>query len=234
MTRSALLALTLLLLATTAAADIDGSWTAQHNERTGELHVMVTRSTGNQMWQSYTVDELAGLTRAQVDATTQVPVAFALRRDAGTLAFEGTFRNGRGAGQMTFTPSREYASQVRALGLQLEKDDERELFRLAALNLSIAYLREMRTVYPDADLHELFKLKAVGVTSAYLREMEAVGVKIDGSREARKLAATGVSAKFVRDLADAGYRNLSVRDLSRLAATGVDAKFIREMQRHRQ
>ncbi|HYC58929.1 MAG TPA: hypothetical protein VEK79_05115 [Thermoanaerobaculia bacterium] len=231
MARSALLALTLFLLATTAAADIEGGWTAQYNPRVGKLHLMMNRSATSQMWLSYTLDELPGLTHAQIESATQVPVTFRLRPDAGTFAFEGTFRNGRGGGQMTFTPNRGYASRIRALGLQLEKGDDAELFRFAALDVSLAYLREMRAIYPETNLRELSKLKAVGVTPAYLRDMRAVGVHVESARDARKLAGSGVTPSFVRELADAGYRNLSTRDLSRLAATGVDSKFIDDMHR---
>lgn len=233
MARQALLALTLLLLATTAAADIEGTWAAEYNPREGKLHLMMSRSATGQMWMSYRVAALAGLTQAQVDSAATVPVAFQLSPDAGTFAFEGTFRNGRGGGLMTFTPNRDYPSQVRALGLELTKSTDEELFRLGALGVTVAYLREMRAIYPDADLRELSKLKAVGVDAAYLRELRAVGVKISTSREAVKLAATGVTAAYVRELAEAGYRDLSVRDLSRLAATGVNAKYIREMEAYK-
>jgi hypothetical protein len=233
MARQALLALTLLLVATTAAADIEAGWTADYNPREGKLHLMMSRSAAGQMWMSYRVGELAGLTQAQIDSAATVPVVFQLRPDAGTFAFEGTFRNGRGGGQMTFTPNRNYSSQIRALGLELTKGTDEELFRLGALGVTLPYLREMRAIYPDADLRELSKLKAVGVDAAYLRELRAVGVKISTSREALKLAATGVTAAYVRELADAGYRDLSVRDLSRLAATGVNAKYIREMQEYK-
>ncbi|HYH06491.1 MAG TPA: hypothetical protein VEK11_05445 [Thermoanaerobaculia bacterium] len=234
MARSALLALTFFLLATTAAADVEGGWTAQYNSRLGKVHLLMTRSASAQTWQSYRLEELAGLTAAQIDSATAVPVTFQLRPDAGTFTFEGTFRNGRGGGRMTFTPNRDYASQIGTLGLQLEKGDDVELFRLGTLNVSVPYLREMHAIYPAADLRELTKLKAVGVDPAYLRDMRAVGVNITSASEARKLAGSGVTPAFVRELADAGYRDLSVRDLSRLAATGADAKFIRSMQPYKQ
>lgn len=230
MARSASLALTLFLLATTAAADIESGWTAQYHPRSGKVQLMMSRSAGGQMWLSYPLAQLTGLTQAQIDSAAQVPVAFQLRPDAGTFAFEGTFRNGRGAGQMTFTPNRDYAAAIRTLGLQLQKGDDAELFRLGAIGVSIAYLREMRAIYPDSDLRELSHLKAVGVDTWYLRDMRAVGVKIANARDARKLAGAGVTPAYVRELADAGYRDLSARDLSRLAATGVDAKFIRQME----
>lgn len=233
MARHTLFALTLFLVATTAAADIEGTWTAEFNAREGKLHLMLGRSPVGQMWMSYRVADLAGLTQAQIDSAATVPVSFQLRPDAGTFTFEGTFRSGRGGGPMTFTPNRDYPSQLRALGLELTKGTDEELFRLGALGVTTAYLREMRAIYPEADLRELSKLKAVGVDAAYLREMRAAGVKISSSREAVKLAGSGVTAAYVRELAEAGYRDLSVRDLSRLAATGVNAKYIREMQAYK-
>jgi hypothetical protein len=206
MARLILTAVTIFLLACTAAADIEGGWTGRRQDD-GQLHLTITREPpAGQMGMSFRFDELQGLTATQVAASTQTPVSFQYRTDAGTFGFEGVFKNGRGGGQMTFTPNRSYVEQVRALGYTFERgDDDRELFRLAATDVSLTYIREMKALYPNATLRELWKMRAVGVSSA-----------------------------FIRQLADAGYRNLSVRDLTRLAAAGVDARFIRDMQKYKQ
>lgn len=233
MARLILTAVTIFLLACAAVAGIDGGWTGERDEH-GRLQLMISRAPGSQIGLSFRFDELTGLTAEQMSSTVQTAVSFQYRTDAGTLAFEGVLRNGRGGGQMTFTGNPEYAQQVRALGFQLDRGDDAELFRLAAIGVSVAYIREMKAIYPEADLREISKLRAVGVTPAWLREMRAAGVEIGNAHEARKLAAIGVTSAFIRQLADAGYRNLSVRDLTRLAAAGVDGRFIRDMQKYKQ
>lgn len=238
MKRISLLTLAVCLLASTALADLDGAWTAQTDDRRDKnsIHLMTTRHPFGNWGMSHELSDLTGLTRAQIDSESTTPVKFELRRDAGTVTFEGTFRKGFGAGQLTFAPNRGYFSSIRALGiaLDLQKSEEEELFRFAMFDLSVGYAREMHAIYPDSNLRELSKLRAVDVTPAWLREMRGAGVEIKSAHEAKKLAAMGVSAKFVRELASAGYTNLSVRDLTRLAAVGVDGDFIREMSKYRE
>lgn len=236
MNRLALLTLVVSLLAAPAFADLDGAWTAQVDKDKDRIFFNTTRHPFGNWGMSHNLTELAGLTRAQIDSPSTTPVQFQMRRDAGTIAFEGTFRRGFGAGQFTFTPNRGYFASVRSTGVSMEvhKSEEEDLFRYAMFDLSVAYVREMHGIYPDADLRELSKLRAVNVTAPWLREMRAAGVEITSAREAKKLASVGVTAKFVRELAEAGYTNLSVRDLARLAAVGVDEKFIREMQKYRE
>ena len=67
------------------------------------------------MGQTFPVDELAGLP-ANDDRFTVTSIKFDLRREAGTLAMEGAFRDGRGAGLFTFTPRPEYAAEMKSLG----------------------------------------------------------------------------------------------------------------------
>lgn len=226
-----LLTLVVCLVATVAFADLEGAWTAQISND-GRLFFNTTRHPFGNWGMTHDITDFTGLARTQVESQAQVPVQFQLRRDAGTVAFEGTFRRGFGAGQLTFVPNVAFANSVRGIGLKLEKSDDEELFRLALMDVSVAYLREMHGVFPDADAKELSRMRAVGVTSQWLRELRAAGVGVTNARDAKKLAGSGVTAKFVEGLAKAGYKNLSIRDLTRLAAVGVDDKFIREMSRY--
>jgi hypothetical protein len=236
MKRTLLLTLLVSLVAATALADLEGAWTAQADDKKDRIYFNTTRHPFGNWGMSHDLSDFTGLTRAQIDAAATTPVQFVMRRDAGTITFDGTFRKGFGAGQLTFTPNRSYFSSIRSLGIRYEpqKSEEEDLFRYAMTDVSIGYAREMHAIYPDSDLRDLYRLRAVNVTPAWLREMRGAGVEIRSAQEAKKLAGTGVTAKFVRELADAGYKNLSVRDLTRLAAAGVDGKFIRDMQQYRE
>jgi hypothetical protein len=225
-----------LTMSAAAAADIHGAWTMTADQ-SGRMYLHATRSGS---WGNYgdsiQLRDYQGLSDAQVHSATQVPVQFRTASDAGTITFDGTFRNGDGAGQFTFAPNTGYFGQVRALGVTVDRPrpgsketEEDALFRLTFLGLSLPYLREMHGVYPEATLHELTSLRAVNVTTRYLSDMRAAGVTIATSRDAKKLAALGVNPEYIRELAQAGYKNLTVRQLVKLRASGVDAKFIRDM-----
>jgi hypothetical protein len=228
--------LLLTSLAASAADEIHGAWTVTADER-GKLYLHATRA-GN--WGSYgdsiQLTGYQGLSLAQIQSTTQVPVQFRRATDAGTITFDGTFRNQDGAGQFTFAPNTAYLGQVRGMGVTVDrpragsKETEGDaLFRLTLIDLSLGYIREMHGVYPEASLHELTALRATGVTTRYLNDMRAAGVTIENSREAKKLSALGVTPDYIRELAGAGYKNLTTRQLVKLRASGVNAKFIRDM-----
>ena len=112
-----LFAATLALAGTLAGhaqtgADIHGTWTAEL--RNGRVFLQVRapapRDWNGDRWnsdwsmgQTYPVEEFTGLP-ANDDQLTASTVKFEMRREAGTLAFEGSFREGRGAGLFGFNP----------------------------------------------------------------------------------------------------------------------------------
>ncbi|HEX6159455.1 MAG TPA: hypothetical protein VF111_04765 [Thermoanaerobaculia bacterium] len=224
----------LTISATALSAEIHGAWTLTQSEKDpARLYLNTTRGGWSHNGNTVRLSTFQGLSAAQVSATTQTPVQFRIASDAGTITFDGTFRNGDGAGQFSFAPNAGFFQQVRNLGITVKprenRKEEEELYWLAMMNLSLAYLREMHAIYPAADLRELAKLKAVDVSAPWLADMRAAGVNPKDAREAMKLAAVGVNGAYVREIAAAGYKNLSARQLIKLRATGVDAKFIREM-----
>ncbi|HEY0139846.1 MAG TPA: hypothetical protein VGF48_03060 [Thermoanaerobaculia bacterium] len=228
--------LLLTISATALSAEIHGAWTLTRGEKDpSKFYLNMTRGGWSHNGNTVKLTSFQGLTDAQVNAPTQTPAQFRIVSDAGTITFDGTFRNGDGAGQFTFAPNGNFFTQVRNAGVKVNRregrSEEDELYSLAMMHISLAYVREMHGIFPEADLRELSKLRAVDVTSQWLADMRAAGVTISTSRDAIKLAAVGVNAAYVRELAAAGYKDLTARQLIKLRATGVDAKFIREMSK---
>src|SRR5687768_4947359 len=101
-----------------AIAEVRGSWTAGPSEKDqNKLHFNMQRRNSN-MGQTMLVSAFTGLNGAQINAAVQTPVQFELRREAGTLAFDGVCKEGLGAGQFVFRPNASYASTIRALGIK--------------------------------------------------------------------------------------------------------------------
>jgi hypothetical protein len=252
------------LAAPLAAADLHGAWTAT-SDSPDHVQLFMTTGQWHQFGRSFELPEL-GISPTVIRATTSTPVNLKLDRDAGTLVLEGTFKNGDGAGQFTFSPNRTYFEAIRTMGLTADLGEDRsdgdQLFSLAVVDLSLAYIRSMRAVFPEASLREYRKARAVGVTPEYVASMRqsgfeitslndaaklsavnvtpeyiqslrAAGVQVTSAREATRLRAVNVTAEFIAQLADAGYKNLSTRDLIRMASVGVDGRFIRDMSKYR-
>lgn len=246
------------LIATTAFADREGAWTAVPDEKNPDkLRLSLTYDRSNNHGMSYTLPEL-GLARAQVYAAAQTPVQFAWKREAGTVAFEGVFRNGRGGGQMTFTPNRDYLSAIEALGVDIDmRADDEELFTLALVDVSVAYIRSMQAEGFRVPLEKYMTMAIFRVTPEYIREMRSlvgrdisadrlVELKIhqvtpDYIREMRvshpelslddlvEARMFKVTPEFAEEMARAGYRNLAHRDLVQFRIHRVTPESIREL-----
>src|SRR5581483_3628260 len=122
-------ALTLVALQTVSAgaqapADIHGTWTAEL--RSGkvflQLRAPAPRDWNGDRWnsdwsmgQTMPVEELTGLP-ANDDQLTVGALKFEMRREAGTLLFNGSFRDGRGAGLFDFNPRAEFAAEMKRIG----------------------------------------------------------------------------------------------------------------------
>jgi len=102
--------------------DVSGTWTAELRNGSVFLQVRTSSPNGLKPWngdwnmgETLPLDEFAGLPKND-DRFTAANVKFELHREAGTLAFDGAFRDGRGAGLFTFNPRAEYAAEMKALG----------------------------------------------------------------------------------------------------------------------
>ena len=98
--KRALIALAGALVAAIALADIRGTWTMEHPARANEGTVQLNISREhNQFGSTFPISSFSGLSLA--DGASK----FELLAEAGTIRFDGTFRDGDGAGHFSFLPN---------------------------------------------------------------------------------------------------------------------------------
>lgn len=111
--------------------------------------------------QSVAIDELNGLPPGD-DHFTASDITLDLRREAGTLAFQGSFRDGRGAGLFTFTPRPAFDAEMMALGYRESLPLWRR-FQLAVHDVGPKYVRGMKAEgYGALTLDELQRARTHG------------------------------------------------------------------------
>jgi hypothetical protein len=216
------------------AAAVRGAWTATtHEEDPGEIHFSMTVGKWQQFGQSFAVTRFSGLSNAVIGATTQTPVEFQLRSEAGTVLFEGVFKEDFGAGQFRFTPDPRYAEAVQRLGLTIAADTKRteedELFTLAMWNVSIDYIKSMLNLFPKATFRDIRRARGVDVTPEYIAQIRAEKIPIEDLHDAARLAGSGVTPQYVRSLRTAGVEIEDARSAMRLAGAGVTPQFVAEL-----
>lgn len=244
-----------------AAGGLSGTWTARRSDhRNGWLDLSL--QTGRHDNQGTQLDRRAfeGLGDAQIESPTRVPVQFELSREAGRATFEGTFRNGVGTGEFTFTPNPDYPRMLRSVGVTFEPSDDpdRQLFNLALFDVSIAFIRSMQAIGYRVPLQKYVEFRIFDVNPDYVRGMASVGydhlsadrlveTRIHGATPdyIRTMRAHGedltldqyiesrifqVTPEFADEMRRAGYPDLPRDMLVQFRIHGVTTDFIRDLR----
>jgi hypothetical protein len=227
------LAVTLLLAATVHAEVLRGTWTMLPSRDSGTVQLNVNRDSehSHMNWGStMPLSAFEGLTAATL-ATSRATANFAMRRDAGTFEFEGTFRDGEGAGHFTFAPNASYIAQLRSMHVRDDEDGtgDEQLFRLAMHDVSASFIRSFQSLGYEAPLSTYIRFRIHGVDPNMVTELRALGYTNINAEDLVRFRIHGVSPELIRALAASGYRNVPAEDLVRFRIHGVSPEFIREM-----
>ena len=225
-------ALTLALSAN--AESLRGMWTASTWSIKDIDRIQINMQREHSNWgQDFKISAFDGLTRPQIVAASDTPVKFALKRDAGTIAFDGSFRDGEGAGHFTFTPNDSYLSTLQSMKVRLEDDSERtegeELFRLAMFDVSLDFIRSMRNLGYDVGVRDLVRFRIHGVSPEMVTELRSLGLDHVSAEDLVRMRIHGATPAFVREMANLGYRNLPVESLVRFRIHGVTPEFVHDL-----
>jgi len=216
----------MLALLFAASVTLHGTWSAVVSG--DRVHLNMVRDDSN--WgTTYPRSDFA-LSDSDVNSATEKPVAFALKRDAGTIDFTGTFQNGEGVGRFNFTPNPEFAATLRSLGVNSEEPlDDEQLFRLAMHGITTAFIRDMQSLGYHENLDTYIRFRIHGVTPEFIRDMNQLGYKPD-AEDAVRFRIHGVTPQFVRDMRDAGYSSVPAEELVRFRIHGVSPQFVRDLR----
>jgi len=129
-----------------ATTDRGGTWTAEVDG--DSVQVTIFTCDGERVHGGITAFDapmkaFTGLSLADASASAS-NVQFELRRAAGTIAFDGRFSEGTGAGQFRFTPSETFLHEMDAFGYRGFTDED--LLMFAANDFSPRVIRELRAM----------------------------------------------------------------------------------------
>jgi len=217
------------LLAFTANAELHGTWTVDHSWKSdaGTIQLNLNRPH-HQFGSSFPIAALSGLTAADVDS--QGDVKFELRREAGTIAFEGSFLHGQGAGHFVFTPSTSYAASLRAIGVRSDDDlDDDKLMSLALHDVSTDFIRVMRAQGYDEPLDHYVSMRIFRVTPELVTELRSLGYDHLSFDHLIASRIHKVTPDYIRATRAAGYPNLSMDQLVATRIHGATPEFQQKM-----
>jgi hypothetical protein len=224
-----------LLLAFTAHAgsyDVrSGVWTAELKGDRLDMTIFRGSREGQRGMNLMGVEvALADLGLAKSDAESPAAnVTFSLKREAGTVAFDGRFATGDGAGQYKFAPNDAYERELNALGYNEISDNDMLVF--ATHDLRIATIRDLIAAGQKPQRRQLDEIAVFHITAALLREYAALGFPDLTIRDAVQMRVGSIDAKFVNALRELGYTNLSAHQISEMGILGATPAYIEELRK---
>ena len=227
-----------------AQTAVTGTWTAdtrtgkEDKEDTGKIHLSFERRTENghnQNGQSYSYDDIKGLTR---DRAENGKVSFRLVREAGTVECEGSFVNGKGSGTFTFTPDAGYVGAMKARGFDFERsaskhDDgiEGKLLSAALLNVTTALADDLNSAnFGKLEVEDLFKAAIFKVDSKFMADMKATGFPNLTMEDLVKARIFKIDPEYVRQVHDMGFDKQEFEGLVKFRIFKVTPEYLSELK----
>lgn len=253
------------LFAATAQDAFSGTWTAEVNrEKAGDddiqfsFHRRSTHGNMNISGSGYALNDFQGLTREQVFSSTNTPVRFRLAREAGTIDFEGSFRDGKGAGDWRLTPSQNFRSAMRSRGYDELTDEQmftsamidltskfvddlktigfdrlpfREVIKARIFKVTPQFVSEMRSLgFDNLDLEDLVKARIFQIDGEFIRQVQAMGFDTKSLEGMVKLRIFKITPEFISSMKSAEFENLSTEELVKLRIFEITPEFVKSMK----
>jgi hypothetical protein len=226
-----------------AQAPITGTWTANsRNEKdTNKINLSFERQGANgsgrhQVGETFDYSDLQGLTREQAQNGR---VSFRLVREAGTIACEGTFADGKGSGTFTFTPNQGFVDGMRSRGFDYAKSTSKNgdsdmsdrLFTATALNVTTALADDLLAAnFGKLDVDDLFKAAIFKIDGKFMAEMKATGFPNLGMEDLVKARIFKIDSDYVRQVHDMGFDNENFEGLVKFRIFKVTPEFLAELK----
>lgn len=216
-----------------AQAAITGEWLADFNRKNADevQFTIIRRSArgGNHTSSDgLRLSEFQGLTREQAFGARN-EARFRLVREAGTFEFEGSFREGKGAGHWTLTPNQSFVSAMRGRGYDNLTEDD--LFSAALFDINIKSIEDLKSAgYDRLSFKELVEASIFKVTGEFVREMKSAGYENLTLKQLVEARIFKIDAQYVKEVQAMGFERLPLKTLVEMRIFKITPEFIREMR----
>mgnify|MGYP003393191789 CR=1 FL=1 len=227
-----------------AQTEVAGEWKADAKEKSPDkIHISFERKTDrggkNQHGSTYSFSDLQGLSREQ---TQNGRVSFSLVREAGTIACDGSFIDGRGNGTFRFVANRAFVDGMRSRGFDFEKQDsdredrhesslDERLFAATTLNVTTALADDLRSAnFPNLNVDDLFKAAIFKIDGKFMKEMAATGFPNLTMEDLVKARIFKIDAQFVRNIKDMGFGADNFEHLVKYSIFKVTPEYLSELK----
>lgn len=216
-----------------AQATMTGEWLAEFNRKNDDMvqfTVLRRPASGGRHHSSNNIAlaELQGLTRQQASGA-KTDVNFRLVREAGTFQCEGSFREGKGAGHWTLTPSQGFISAMSSRGYDNLSEDD--LFSAALFDINTKSIEDLKAAgYDRLSFKQLVEASIFKVTGDFAREMKSAGFDNLTFRQLVEARIFKVDAQYAKEVQAMGFERQPMKSLVEMRIFNITPEFIRQMR----
>lgn len=212
-----------------------GTWTAElkRDKPTDRIqfsfHRRSDRGNGDFSGSDYALSDFQGLTREQVFSSLSTRVSFRLVREAGSIECEGTFRDGKGAGDWRLVQNQSFRSAMRSRGYDNLTDQQ--MFTSVMINLTARFVDDLKTIgFGELSFQDVIKAQIFKVTPQFVAEMKSLGFDNLGLEELVKARIFDINAEFIRQVQGMGFEKQSLEGLVKFRIFKITPEFISAMK----
>jgi hypothetical protein len=144
--------------------------------------------------------------------------SFSMTREAGTMQFEGSFKDGKGSGRFQFVPSKPYKEYMGKEGYVIDDDKQMTYFMANVTPNVLQMLRD--NGYTKIREDELIPISALHVDAPYIQSLHRAGYRDVSLDQLIPLKAMDIDSAYISGLRKAGLTRLSIDDIISKKAEG--------------
>lgn len=155
---------------------------------------------------------------------------FTLKRDAGTVLFNGKFEGNDGFGHYKFTADKGFTDYLKGEGITgIEENDE---FAFFIINIKKDYVAMLKTNgYSHLSKNDLISMGALKVDEPFIKFWKQEGYAHMTPNELVSAKALGITKEYVHEIREAGYKDVDFNQLTSFKALGIDGKYIASLKK---
>jgi len=155
---------------------------------------------------------------------------FTLKREAGSILFNGKFEGNEGYGHYKFTADKGFSDYLAQHGVtEIEESDS---FAFFIVNITKDYVAMLqRHGYKDISKGNLISMAALKVDEPYIKMWTENGYADLTPNELVSGKALGITSAYVAEIRQAGYKNLTFNELISFKAQHITGAYINSLHK---
>jgi len=156
---------------------------------------------------------------------------FTLKREAGSVLFNGKFEGNEGYGHYKFTADKSFDDYLKQAGIT-EAEDNDDYFSFFMVNVTKEYIAMVkRNGYTDLSKNNIISMAALKVDEPYIKMWKANGFSGITPNELVSGKALHVDAAYVAEIHKAGYKDISFNQLISFKAQHITGEYINGLRK---